>query len=47
MGHLKKIRETNAGQIKEQMVSQILLDVSSLIFSFFTNTDVVRVKENS
>jgi hypothetical protein len=46
MRHVKKIRKTDAGQIKEQdvsltppLVSRIFLDVSSILL-FFTNSDV-------
>ena len=53
MRHVKKIRKTDAGQIKEQdvsltppLVSRIFLDVSSILL-FFTNSDVVTFKDET
>ena len=52
MRHLKKIRETDAGQIKEQDVPLTSIAFTNffrcLIFDlfFFTNADVVRIRDS-
>jgi hypothetical protein len=51
MRHLKKIRETDAGQIKEQDVPLTYIGFTNfcIIFDlfFFTNADVVTIKDET
>jgi hypothetical protein len=42
---INKIRETDAGPIDFHLLFNFFFDVSSLSFPFFTNTDVVTIKD--
>ena len=48
MRHLKKICETDAGPDLLNFIGFTnFLDVPSLSFSFFTNADVVKIKDET